>query len=62
MAERLRMTMEESDNHLGQKVTISLGLAHFPTQSETAKALFLLADQALYKAKHEGRNQTVIAN
>ncbi|WP_141500324.1 sensor domain-containing diguanylate cyclase [Paenibacillus luteus] len=62
MAERIRTTMEESDNHLGQKVTISLGLAHFPTQSETAKALFLLADQALYKAKHEGRNQTVIAN
>jgi diguanylate cyclase (GGDEF)-like protein len=61
-AERIRTTMENSGNHLKQTVTVSLGAAHFPSQASHADALFLLADQALYKAKNAGRNQTVIAD
>jgi len=60
-AERIRTTMEISENHLKQIVTVSLGAAHFPSQANTAHDLFLLADQALYKAKNAGRNQTVMA-
>ncbi|OBZ13296.1 sensor domain-containing diguanylate cyclase [Bacillus sp. FJAT-26390] len=60
-AERIRITMEKCENHLKQAVTVSLGAAHFPSQASHADALFLLADQALYKAKNAGRNQTVIA-
>jgi diguanylate cyclase (GGDEF)-like protein len=61
ISEQIRTKMENSENHLKQKVTISLGVAHFPLQSSNADELFVLADQALYKAKHAGRNRTMIA-
>ncbi|OBZ11400.1 sensor domain-containing diguanylate cyclase [Bacillus sp. FJAT-26390] len=61
ISERIRTTMESSESHLKQKVTISLGVAQFPLQSGNADELFVLADQALYKAKHAGRNRTMIA-
>ncbi len=37
-------------------LTISLGIACFPEQGETAAALIEAADQALYQAKRKGRN------
>ena len=37
-------------------LTISLGIACFPEQGETAAALIEAADQALYQAKRNGRN------
>jgi diguanylate cyclase (GGDEF)-like protein len=61
-AERIRLTMVQSENHLKQTVTVSLGGAHFPSQASNADELFMLADQALYRAKKAGRNQTVIAD
>lgn len=61
-AERIRTTMASSENHLKQMVTVSLGVAQFPSHAQTADELFSLADQALYKAKHAGRNQTVMAD
>ncbi|MGO4695977.1 diguanylate cyclase [Paenibacillus sp. 2TAB26] len=61
VAERIRESMENSENHLKHRITISLGIAHFPSQSRNADELFVLADQALYKAKNTGRNRTMIA-
>jgi len=37
-------------------LTISLGIACFPEQGDTANALIEAADQALYQAKRNGRN------
>lgn len=43
------------------KVTISLGVAEFPTDSVDAVSLVKKADEALYRAKGEGRNRVVCA-
>ncbi len=51
--------------HQGQtldKVTASLGIAIFPMHGSNADALVRTADQALYQAKHSGRNQVVMAD
>ncbi len=41
------------------KVTISLGLAEFPSDSDESSLLLKKADDALYRAKSEGRNRIV---
>ena len=43
-------------------VTISLGIATYPPHQtvRTCEDLLIRADQALYAAKHAGRNQTVM--
>ncbi len=51
--------------HQGQTldtVTASLGIAIFPAHGTTADALVRAADQALYQAKHSGRNRVVMAD
>ena len=50
--------------HHGQllpSVTISMGVAVYPTHAETVDDLLRLADAALYRAKQEGRDRVVIA-
>ncbi len=64
-AERMR-TAVKSYKHSGQdrciKVTISLGVSTFPSPEITkADDLVGLADNALYKAKNNGRDKTVAA-
>ncbi len=39
------------------RVTISIGVAMFPKDAQNAKELIHKADQALYRAKEEGRNK-----
>ena len=49
--------------HAGQvlgKVTVSIGISGFPDHGDTAAALLQAADQALYRAKTEGRNKAVV--
>jgi diguanylate cyclase len=41
-------------------ITISGGVASFPTDGSTALELIQRADQALYRAKLSGRNQTCV--
>ena len=55
VAERIRLAVAENDCGGGLRVTISGGLAEH--LSENANQLIDLADQQLYKAKHNGRNQ-----
>jgi diguanylate cyclase (GGDEF)-like protein len=49
--------------HRGEliQITISVGLASFPGDSDDAAHLFALADQRMFQAKRQGRNQ-VVAN
>lgn len=43
------------------RVSLSLGVAQFPLHGDSSAALLAAADAALYRAKHAGRDQTVIA-
>ncbi|MBK6316014.1 MAG: GGDEF domain-containing protein [Blastocatellia bacterium] len=40
-------------------ITASLGVALFPEDADTRDELFRLADEAMYRAKNEGRNRVV---
>lgn len=43
-------------------VTLSFGIAEFPAHGDTGPALIAVADAALYEAKHQGRDQVVVAD
>ncbi len=62
-AERIRAAVEaekvDVDGTEPLRVTISLGYALFPRDSDDGKALVNMADQALYNAKESGRNRVV---
>lgn len=66
VAEKLRRAIERTTfpkgdtQPLGQ-ITVSLGLASFPEDTEHGNTLLALADEALYQAKALGRNQVGIA-
>ncbi|WP_082443341.1 MULTISPECIES: sensor domain-containing diguanylate cyclase [unclassified Sphingomonas] len=58
IAERVRAAIEKGNHH--PPVTISVGVAE-RLAGETGEALLRRADQALYAAKHEGRNTLRLA-
>lgn len=60
--EKLRLRVEESPFHFrGERVqvTVSVGISEFGT-GDTLEQVFERADQAMYEAKHQGRNRVVI--
>jgi two-component system cell cycle response regulator len=61
LGERLRKLIETTiTRYRGQELraTISVGVAGYPsTRAETIEQLVEAADQALYRAKHDGRNR-----
>ncbi len=62
MAEKLRRIVEQMNfphkkELPEQKLTISLGVATFPQDGESAYRLIRSADKALYRAKNAGRNR-----
>lgn len=62
LAERIRETIAAlfiSDADICTRVTISVGLAVLDA-NDTQETLIKRADTALYRAKHEGRNKTVL--
>jgi diguanylate cyclase (GGDEF)-like protein len=63
LGERLRNLIEVTVTRyrgLELRTTVSIGIAAFPTtRSETVEQFLEAADQALYRAKHEGRNKVV---
>jgi diguanylate cyclase (GGDEF)-like protein/putative nucleotidyltransferase with HDIG domain len=59
LAERLRCSLREEFLEDSVPITISFGLASFPSHGETAASLLRAADEALYAAKDSGRNRTV---
>lgn len=58
--EQLRQSIEGKVSPSGEKITFSAGIAVYPTDANTSEDLLSLADQALYKAKKNGRNQVII--
>ena len=64
IAERIRISVEafQFTTDLGPlKVTLSLGVATSPDVAHQKQELIDQADQALYGAKHGGRNRYVVA-
>jgi diguanylate cyclase (GGDEF)-like protein len=63
-AEEIRSTFIQRCKDLSEQVnvTVSIGISMFPQHADTAKTLFRRADQALYLAKHAGRNQVCFAS
>ena len=62
IAERLRkaiMAETFSSDNRTLKVTTSIGIATVPADARTKEELIEKTDQALYHAKHNGRNQSV---
>ena len=61
IAERIRRMVENNPFEVGNirlKLTVSLGIAHFPTVRPSSMEEFVrMADLALYDAKRGGRNQ-----
>ncbi len=56
VAERLRVSVEELYIPDAGLVTLSVGVAVFPTHADNQEELIESADMALYQAKHEGKN------
>lgn len=61
VAERLRGLISHTQSPTGSFVTISAGVAHWPGSATSVPAVLKLADEALYRAKRDGRNRIVVA-
>ncbi len=61
-AEGLRRRIESESISCGftqLKITVSIGVAHFPSHGTTSEEMIARADQALYWAKERGRNRVI---
>lgn len=64
IAEQVREAIEQCCHQPGQtslRVTSSIGVACLPLHGQTPQTVLRAADQALYAAKHAGRNQINVA-
>ena len=59
-AQRIR-TRLATDELLGGKLSVSVGVAQFPDDGDAPEALLARADAALYRAKREGRDRVLRA-
>ena len=60
VAERIRARVEGQE-FAGRKITLSIGIAEFPANGQTADEVISNADEALYEAKRKGRNKVMRA-
>lgn len=58
-AERIRATIADHDFDPVGRVTASFGIAEVAAEDESMRSLHGRADQALYRAKRDGRNRVV---
>lgn len=66
LCEALRKTIDEHKFPYEEKqpngnLTLSFGIAHFPTDADSVETLIKKADEALYKAKAMGKDMVVMA-
>jgi len=59
-AETVRERIANAVSPTGHPITISIGIAEYPTHADSTDAVFGYADKALYKSKQDGRNRTTI--
>jgi diguanylate cyclase (GGDEF)-like protein len=62
-AEAVRKRIEQASISAGEgslKLTVSIGLASFPSYGDSGPAVLRAADVALYKAKASGRNRVIM--
>lgn len=66
VARKICRKMREHDfiigNHAYGPITVSIGAATFPENGKSSEQLFKQADDALYEAKREGRDQVILAH
>ncbi len=62
VAENLRRYLQDTDSPCGRPVTMSGGIAAYPEAGDSPHVIIERADQALYKAKHQGRNQVQLSS
>ncbi len=60
IAEHIRARVA-AETFSGRKITLSIGVAEFPSDADDPKGIIAAADKALYSAKRDGRNRTVRA-
>jgi diguanylate cyclase (GGDEF)-like protein len=60
LAEHIRARVA-AKKFTGRKMTLSIGVATFPEDADTAEGLISVADEALYQAKREGRDRAIRA-
>ena len=62
IAERIRKTVESKASSRAMPVTVSVGVASWPSDGITREELIGCADTALYRAKQSGRNRTCLSS
>jgi diguanylate cyclase (GGDEF)-like protein/putative nucleotidyltransferase with HDIG domain len=60
VAERLRRAVQRTFSETETPLTMSFGIATFPEHGEDPQLLLRAADQAVYAAKHMGKDRSVI--
>jgi diguanylate cyclase (GGDEF)-like protein len=60
LAERIRKSIQDRDV-LGTHFTVSIGISSFPQDAVEKELLVKRADEALYRAKKEGKNKVTLA-
>jgi diguanylate cyclase (GGDEF)-like protein len=66
IAERIRSAIEttrfpRAESQPGGKITVSIGVASYPEDGDSADKIVKSADDALYGAKNAGRNKVVVS-
>ena len=65
VAERIRQAVESNVFRVEQheiNLTVSIGLASYPTHAETSASLIQIADEAMYNGKRKSRNIVFVAS
>jgi diguanylate cyclase (GGDEF)-like protein len=62
VAERIRKTIESKTSSHTMPITVSIGIASWPTDGVMKEEIIARADAALYRAKQAGRNRTCLSS